>query len=246
MASELNMTKNLLMLALLAVVLMSPVAIHARCDAVGDLSTPSAKFEASQVSPIEALMRFGEKNDLCFGVQYVDKSLLTTPSNFNIQNMTIREAIEKILGSGSSLKIESINGVIEISPRVTSGKKTVLDHVIGNWVAARGPLQIVSWLLDIQLVKELNPQIKGFGGDSPAGDSLDEVGPFNETNRSVRFLLDKIVAQSKGGIWISLIPSGTSGRQAILEGRRAWSIVQYQGATAGYAGTLNAVAAQLP
>ena len=240
------MIKSLLRSAFLAILLMSPSAIHARCDVLRDLSKPAAKFEASQISPIEALIRFGEKNDLCFGIQYVDKSLLTTRSNFNIQNMTIGAAIEKILGPGSSFKIEPLNGVIEISPRVTSGKKSVLDNVIRNWVAARGPLQIVSWLLHIQLVRELDPQMKGFGGDGPAGDPLDEVGPFNESNRSVRFLLDTIVAQSKGAIWIALIPSGTSGRQAILEGRRAWTIVQYQGATAAYAGALNAVASQLP
>jgi len=241
------MSKDMLTLVFLVFILIAPGSIHARCDASRGLSTPVVKFEALQASPIEALLRFGEKYDLCFGIEYVDKSILTRQSNFNLQNTTTKGAIEAILGSSSPLNIESHYGVIEISPRVTVRKKSLFDTVISKWVAQRGPVQLVSWLLHIQLAEDLNPQTTGgFGGSSAAGDPRDEVGPFNEVNQPVRYLLDKIVAQSKGATWIAQIPLGTTGISIIAEGRRGWTIVEYQGPTADYVGTLNAVAAQLP
>lgn len=166
-------------------------------------------------------------------------------SNFTIHNTTIKGAIETILGSSAPAKIEVHYGVIEISLRMVPKKKSVFDSVIPDWRAQRGTVQLVSWLLHIQLVGKLNPQIKGFGGDSPGGDVRDEVGPFDETNQPVRRLLDKIVAQSTGAAWIALIPPGTSGISLLAEGHGAWAIVEYHGPSMDFTGAVNALATQL-
>jgi hypothetical protein len=246
MASEMNKAKHALPLVFLALGLIAPDLVQARCTASPNLSAPVLEFEARQVSPVEALLKFGEKYDLCFGIEYVDRSLLTKQSNFSVQKTTIKGAIEAILGSDPSLRIEPHYGVIEISPRVPANKKSVFDIVISKWVAQRGPLQLVSWLLHTQLVENLNPQIRGFAGRSAAGDLQDEVGPFSEVKQPLRYLLDKIIAQSKGATWIAQIPPNAAGAPVLLEGRRAWTIVEYQGPSADYAGMLNAVAGQLP
>jgi len=246
MATEMSKTKGTLCFVFLGLGLIVPSPVHAGCGAPRDLSAPVLKFEARQTSAIEALIRLGEKYDLCFGIEYVDRSVLTKKLDFNIQNTTVKGAIETILGSRSSFRIEPHYGVIEISPTVLANKKSFFDIVISKWVAQRGPLQMVSWLLHIRLAQELNPEIKGFGGDAAAGNVQDEVGPFTEVKQPLRYLLDKIVAQSKGASWVAQIPASAAVAPALPEGRRAWIIVEYQGPSADYAGALNAVAGQLP
>ena len=246
MATEMNKTKSALCFVFLGLGLIAPGPVYAGCSASRDLSARVLNFEARQTSAIEALIRFGEKYDLCFGIEYIDKSVLTKKSDFNIQNTTVKGAIETILGSRSSFRIERRYGVVEISPILLANQKSLFDVVISKWMAQRGPLQMVSWLLHIRLAQDLNPQIRGFAGDAAAGNVQDEVGPFTEVNQPLRYLLDKIVAQSKGASWIAQIPPSAAGAPVFLEGRRAWTIVEYQGPTADYAGTLNAVAEQLP
>ena len=100
-----------------------PDTIYGRCDGSPDLSARVVRFEVPQVSPLEALLRFGKEYDLCFGVEYVDGSLVRRKSDFTIQNTTIKGAIETILGSSVPAKIEVDNGVIEILPRVAPKEK---------------------------------------------------------------------------------------------------------------------------
>jgi hypothetical protein len=244
MATEMSKTKGTLRFVILGLGLIAPSAVHAGCGASRNLSASVLKFEARQASTIEALIKFGEQNDLCFGIEYVDRSVLTKKLDFNIQNTTVRGAIETILGS-RPLSIEPHFGVIEISQRRPK-KKGLFDIVISKWVAQRGPLQMASWLLHVRLAQDLNPQIKGFAGDAAAGNAQDEVGPFSEVNQPLRYLLDKIVAQSKGASWIAQIPPSAAEAPVLPEDRRAWTIVEYQGPSADYARILNAVAAQLP
>jgi hypothetical protein len=61
----------------------------------------------------------------------------------------------------------------------------------------------------------MDPKIRAFAGDHPGGDFNDPVGPLEEHNRTIRQLLDKIVAESKGGVWI--LPAEDSRARDILE-----------------------------
>lgn len=215
------------------------------CDTSPALSAPIANFDAGQVSPIEALLRLGEKHNLCFGIEYVDKPLLAHLQGFHVQNTTIEGAIESMFGAERPLRIELHYGVIEISRKTPRPKVTnIFDHVIPKWEARRGPLQLVSWLLHIQLATDLNPQIQGFGGHFAGGDLRDEVGPFSEHKLPVKYLLDKIVAQSKGATWIAQVPWGLLHDLALPEDRRIWTILEYEGPGADYASQLRGIAAQ--
>jgi hypothetical protein len=216
------------------------------CEASAELSAPIAEFEARQVSPIEALLRFGAQYHVCFGFQYVDESFLTRPADFHLRDTTVRDAVLRILDSGPPLAVEQYYGVIEISRRKAEPQPTnIFDHVVPRWEANRGFVQLVSRLLHIQLVTDLNPEAKGFAIHAGAGDLHDEVGPFNEHNMSVKHLLDKIVAQSKGGAWVAQVQWGQQGNLSLPEERRIWTIVEYGGPNANYTTLLREIAAEL-
>lgn len=219
---------------------------RATCNTSPDLSATIAEFRTSQTSRVEALIRLGEKHNLCFGIEYVDRALLTEPADFQLQNSTVQSTVESIFGPEYPIRIEQHYGVIEITRKTRGTKaKNIFDFVIPKWESTRGMVQMVSWLLHIQLVTDLNPQIRGFGAHGRAGDMEDEVGPFNEHNQPVKYLLDKIVAQSKGAVWIAQIPWQQIGNLRLLENRRVWTIVEYGGPSADYRGLLSGIAAGL-
>jgi hypothetical protein len=220
----------------------------ASCDTSVDLSTSITEFDARQVPPIGALLKLGESRNLCFGIEYVDGALLTKPADFHLQNTTLRGAIEAILRSAGPFAIEQHYGVIEVIPRVPEPKSgNIFNFVIHKWEARRAPVQLVSMTLYWQLRTELNPQITGYADHSFAGNVRDEVRPFNESNLPVKYLLDKIVAQSKGAAWIAQVHWERVGDFALLEARRdrVWTIVEYEGPEADYSGLLRDIAARL-
>ena len=219
---------------------------NATCHTSPDLSASVAAFRVQQASRIEALLRFGDENGLCFGIEEVDAALLTELADFDIKNSTVQATIKSILGPEHPITTEKHYGVIEVRPMSRRAKsRNVLDFVIPKCEANRGELQLVSWLLRIHLASELNPQIKGFGGDARAGDTGDEVGPFSERNMPIRYLLDKIVAQSRGGSWIAQVDWEKLHDFTLVQNRSAWTIVEYEGQKANYTALLNGIAAGL-
>ena len=153
------------MLCLICLALGMQVSARASCNTLPVLSTSVADFHVRQISRIEALLIFGEERNLCFGIEKVDTTLLTELSDFDIGKTTVEGAIRLILGSDHSVTIEQHFGIIEIIPVPRRAKsENIFDVVIPEWQAQRGNLQLVSWLLHIQLVQDLNPQIQGFGG----------------------------------------------------------------------------------
>jgi len=180
---------------------------------------------------------------LCFGIEKVDTTLLTKLSDFDIGKTTVEGAIRSILGSDHLVTIEQHFGIIEIIPVPRRAKsENIFDVVIPEWQAQRGNLQLVSWLLHIQLVQDLNPQIQGFGGSTGVGNTKYEVGPFSERKLPVRYLLDKIVAQSRGGAWIAQIPWKEVGNFCLLENHRAWTILEYGAPRSNYSALPSGIA----
>jgi hypothetical protein len=204
-------------------------------------------FHALQSSRINALLRFGESHNLCFGVEYVDAALLTNLTDIHIESgMMIGEAIKSILGKEQLFSVEVREGVIEIG-RATSEPhvENIFDHVLPVFDARRGSLQETSNALHMYLVTDLNPEITGFAGDYFSGDLKDQVGPFREYNRTLRYLLNAILVQSTGGAWIARIAWKLRGNFKIPEKRRIWTFVEYGVPSTGYAGILANIAGEL-
>jgi hypothetical protein len=241
----LTMTNPIRIFWLICWFLGTQLSAQASCNLNPDLSAKITEFHARQISRIEALLRFGNDNALCFGIEQVDPGLLTELTDFDIRRTTVNGAIKSILGSEHPVRIEQHYGVIEIGPMAQRAKSNIFDFVVPGWEAQRGNLQVISWLLHIQLVKDFNPQIQGFAGHNQVAEAEDDVGPFRERRMPVRYLLDKIVAQSTGAAWIVQIPQEQLGNFSILEDRRVWTILEYAGPSANYGSLLNRIAAGL-
>ena len=224
---------------------LAPNLAHARC-ADPNLFEQIPEMQTLHTSRIDALLRFGEAHNLCFGVEYVDAPLLTDPVDIHIEAGTIGEAIKSILGKSRSLSVEIRDGVIEIgSAAPESPGKDIFDHVLPAFEARRGSMQEISNVLHMYLATDLNPEITGFAGHYTPGDLEDQIGPFAEHNRSLRYLLNAILVQSKGGSWIARIAWRLRGDFKIPEKRRIWTFVEYGVPSIGYAGILGNIAGEL-
>jgi hypothetical protein len=217
------------------------------CNRLVKLSQPVGEFEIRKVSRIHALLQFGKENGICFGIEYVDRGFLTELTDVELSNTTVGRAIESILGAMPALSIITRGGIVEIGRKAVSpGGGSVFDFVMPKWEAQRGPIQWVSLNLHMGLEVALDPKIKGFGGDIPGGDAKDEVGPFREYNKTIRYLLDEIVAQSKGGAWITQVPWGARRNYYLVGGHQRWTIVEYSDPNADFAALVRNMAENLP
>src|SRR6266481_733522 len=212
-----------------------------------NLFAQTPEFQALQTSRINALLQFGETHNLCFGVEYIDAALLTNLTDIHIEaSMMIGEAIKLILGKEQLFSVEVREGVIEIGRAASEPHiENIFDHVLPAFDARRGPLQETSNALHMYLVTDLNPEITGFAGHYFSGDLKDQVGPFREYNRTLRYLLNAILAQSKGGAWIARIAWKLRGNFKIPEKRRIWTFVEYGVPGTGYSGILANIAGEL-
>jgi hypothetical protein len=192
-----------------------------------DLSGRVPDFRASQVSRVEALLRFGDANNLCFGIEYVDSSLLRDRVEINVQSGTVEDAVKSIMDGSNRVSIKVVDGVVEVGPLISNPSKTkIFDHVLPVFQSKRGSLQEISNLLHMDLVVDLDPDITGFAGHYPSGDRKDQVGPFLENKRSVRYLLDALLVQSKARAWISRVDWRHLGNIDALRSRPVWTFVE--------------------
>jgi hypothetical protein len=239
-------TRHLFLLSSFLLAMSGPPLASAHCDTSPDLSAVVAEFDSTQISRIDALLRFGKIRNVCFGIEYIDTKLLTEPVDFHIRNMSVRDAIKRILGQERMLSVRLNNGVVEISAEELRGEgKSIFDFVLPKFEARRAPLQEISTALRMQLIVNLNPRVTGFAGNYSAGDLRDEVGPISEYNRSIRYLLDQLAAQSKGAAWIATVRWKSSGDLALAEQRPVWTVIEYGAPNTGYASLLNSIASEL-
>jgi hypothetical protein len=229
----------------LGTALFTSQRLDAHCDTSPDLSAHVAEFESLRTSRIDALLRFGESHNLCFGIEYVDDKLLSEITDVRIKNESIAGTLKSILGE-RTLNIRLSNGIIEISQEESNARtRSIFDYVLPTFEVRRATVQEISNALHMQLVVDLSPQVTGFAGHYPTGDMEDQVGPISEHNRSIRYLLDELVARSKGGAWIAQIPWKLTGDFSIPVRRRVWAIVEYGLPKTGYAQVLDSIAANL-
>ncbi len=246
MVTEMRNARHLFWLSPVLLAISGLQSASAHCNMSPDLSAVVAEFDSIGTSRIDALLRFGELHDLCFGIEYVDTRLLTEPTDFHIRSMSIRQSIRSILGQERLIAIGVSNGIITISREQPPGeKKSIFDYVLPRFETRRASVQEISTALHMQLVVDLNPQATGFAGSYPAGDLKDEVGPISESNRSIRYLLDELVSLSKGGAWVARVRLRPGEDLKVAEGRRVWTVVEYGLTKTGYASILNSVARDL-
>ncbi|HZU22964.1 MAG TPA: hypothetical protein VE998_09045 [Terriglobales bacterium] len=174
-----------------------------RCLRDHPLNVDIPQFSASNLSVLEALLKLGQENKLCFGIE-TGSGILEARVSTDLRNSSAGAAISAILPNAYRFKVVESNGVIEIRLGTTP-VDDVLSTSIPIFQVPKAPMQAVSNALRMQLASTLDPRIHGFAGEYASGDLKDLVGPFSETAKSARQLLNSLTASSTvGASWVAL------------------------------------------
>lgn len=200
----------------------------AGCDSVPPLSRPISHFSIGKTSVLDALFWLGRDERVCIGIEF-SGSDLSRDVQVEVDQNTIGEIVKKILGSSDAYQLSVSDGVILIRKKGVNSPAW-LDHRLPEFELPRMELMRADARLWMALESDLNPSQRGFAGDYPPTDPVDEVGPFHERRPTVRQLLIKIAAGSRGASWF---PSAYGVRVSFPAAvNRFWTLVTYSGQTA--------------
>jgi hypothetical protein len=167
------------------------------------------------------LFWLGHDAGVCFGVEYSGPEL-NNRVRIDENGATVGELLERILGR--SYQISTSEGVVLIRKKNVS-PPSWLDKKIREFTMPEAELMMTDARLWMELELSLDKTKHGFGGDSPESSPPDEIGPFNERNRTIRELLVKIVSLSHGAAWFptnSLLQTSFD-----LSVNRFWTLATY-------------------
>jgi hypothetical protein len=174
---------------------------------------------------LDALFWLGRDERVCIGIEFSGNDL-SRDVQVDVDQSTIGEVVKKILGSSDAYQLSVSDGVILIRKKGVN-PPAWLDHRLPEFELPRTELMWADIRLSMALERDLSPSLQGFAGDSPGTDPIDEVGPFHEREQTVRQLLIKIAAASRGASWF---PS-TYGVRVSFPAcvNRFWTFVTYSG-----------------
>jgi hypothetical protein len=194
-------------------------------DAVSPLSRPISHFAVGKTSVLNALLWLGHDERICFGIEFSGPEL-SREVRVEASQSTIGKVLHKILGSSDTYQISFSDGVLLIRKK-SENPPAWLDHRLPEFALPRLELIRADNLLWMALERDLNPSQRGLAGDSPVTDPVDRVGPFQESRQTVRQLLIKILAGSRGA---GYFPTTNGVRVSFPASvNRFWTFVAYSG-----------------
>ena len=178
--------------------------VSLQANELGCLTNPLAsrvtKFEAKGISRLQALLQLGYESQACLGIEALDQELRAASVELSLVNATVEEIIRKILTPASHLRVREQGKVVNIFR--AGDTRTWLDVVMPNFAAPTAPRQALSNLLFMTFSLQNDPSIRTFAGSYPA-DQDNSIGPFKESQRSVREILGMLVSAGSAGAWIA-------------------------------------------
>jgi hypothetical protein len=207
------------------------VAVETPCaerHPVSLLSRQVSHFSIGKTSVLDALLWLGRDERVCFGIEFSGPEL-SRELQIAADNTTVGQVVKKILGSADAFQLSISDGVILIRKKGVK-PPTWLDHRLRQFELPRMELMMADSALWMTLERDLNPSLQGFAGDSPVTDPIEEVGPFSDHRQTVRQLLVKIAASSRGASWFPTTYEVRFSFTASIN--RFWTLVTYSGSTA--------------
>jgi hypothetical protein len=180
---------------------------------------------ASNQPLVHSLLDLGRRSKVCFGLRALDSLAFTRVLHISATDAPVKEIIASMLTAlpGYSLE-ESSSHVIVLGRLHSVPAHSLYDRVLPTFRSSRAPLNTVSYALKMQLAIEVNPSIQGFAGTYNPGDSNDLVGPIEKNGKRVWELLNEIVGQSTGAMWITSMPESKATATVTLS---LWTIIEY-------------------
>ncbi len=171
------------------------------CGQIQPLAQKVVQFHASRVNVPEALLRLGSESGICIAVEFSGQEFWRRDIDIHGYDETSGNLVKRILASVEGYDVSQQDGFVTVRPH--EEHSTWLDYKLRSFKAPRTDRQQVSNLLHMSLALEADRTIKGFVGNYRPGDPTELVGPFDQKDRTVRQLLNLIVASSRGGMWIA-------------------------------------------
>lgn len=212
------------MRAFFYVLLCTPAGLQAECRIERPLDQTIPEYEAEPRSLTVHIHNLSRLTQVCFGVEAIAPTMIAPVEKLILRNVTLGQALSKLLAGLPGVRVEEAGGVVLIRPR-TPQRHDWLDESIGKFQSRRDSLQTISNLLFMTLAVQADPGVRGFAGSYPPGDTTDLVGPFHEENQSLRKLLNLLLLNSKGGIWVT---DAISQYRADIPRQPFWVFQQYQ------------------
>jgi hypothetical protein len=168
------------------------------------LEQPASDFNSEGVALTETLLEFSHQQHLRIAIEYVDRASMEQPIIVNLQNRTVRQGLDTILGKGHGYSWRLRNGIIEITNRYGSKRADKqLNVVIPVFKITDGETaKMASVTLWWNLQLKLDPKLGGYGGDIMEGAEASTVKPAILHNRTVREILAYIALNSRAEGWI--------------------------------------------
>jgi hypothetical protein len=168
------------------------------------LERPASDFDSMGVGLTETLLKFSHQQHLRIAVEYVDRASMDQPIIVNLQNKTVRQGFDTILGNGHGYSWRLRNGIVEITNRHGSKRADrQLSVVIPVFKITEGETaKMASVRLWWNLQLKIDPKLRGYGGDIMEGAEASTVQPAVLYNRTVREILSYIVLSSRAEGWI--------------------------------------------
>jgi hypothetical protein len=178
----------------------------ASCDPTSPLSRKIEEFHARNAVIADALVQLGQENRICIGIEALHEDLLTRRVDFDSYQQSAAEIFRRILAQVPSLNLSETDGVVVIGslPREPAHW---LDFVVPRFVSSRNDLMFVDSTLKMTFAAAANPSIQTFVGSFPGGDPADLVGPFDEQRKTLRELLNRLILESNGALWVVYGPA---------------------------------------
>lgn len=239
-----NFWRTAASLAIILLILVPFIrAQQVSCDRPDVLNEVVDRFHATNVSMVQALLQLGQQRNICFGIEYVDKASLLNPISLDLHNLKVADIISAILSHGHGYTCKAREGVIEINnAKLPRFKQNLFDRILPEFKTQRTSVVGASAALEIRLFFALNPRAQGIAGDYPGGDPTDLVGPFDVHNKTLKQILDTIVAHSNGASWVA---NANGPELKNLPPSGLWRIMEYDSPIASYASLLKGIAESL-
>jgi len=165
---------------------------------------PASDFNSKGAGLTETLLKFSHQQHLRIAIEYVDRESMDQPIIVNLQNQTVRQGLDIILSKGHGYSWRLRNGIVEIAnSRGSERANKQFNMVIPVFKLTDGQTaKMASVTLWWNLQLQLDPKLKGYGGDILEGAETSTVKPAVLRNRTVREILAYIVLNSRANGWI--------------------------------------------
>jgi hypothetical protein len=175
---------------------------------------------------LDALLQLGQEERIPLGIEYVDREALEKPINVKMDETTVGEVMERLLGQDRGYSWFVREGVLTVSHEsITSQKGNLLDYVLPEFSSPRCSVGDANHLLFMALELQLYPQTQGFAGEYSPGDLQNLIGPLKLQNARVWRVLNRLVSVNKKAAWIVQVPPSHLDK---LPRNGLWTIVEYE------------------